>query len=114
MRLADRGAIREGLWADVVIFDLNALQDQPNQFNPRERCASRRCAGGRTAGRQRRHPVPGDLGNSFEVLKDMRSVPFTSRTVFELAVITLLPALPLTLTMISLEELVERLLKIVF
>jgi hypothetical protein len=34
-------------------------------------------------------------------------------TVLHLAVITLLPALPLTLTMISLEELVDRLLKIV-
>ena len=53
-----------------------------------------------------------DLGNSFEVLKDMRSVPFTVRTMLDLAVVTLLPALPLTLTMISLEELIDRLLKV--
>ncbi len=55
-----------------------------------------------------------DLGNSFEVIKDMRLAPFNLQTVLQLAVITLLPVLPLTLTMISLEELVDRLLKIVF
>jgi hypothetical protein len=55
-----------------------------------------------------------DLGNSFEVLKDMRLVPFTLSTVLLLAVTTLLPVLPLTLTMISPEELLERLLKMMF
>ena len=55
-----------------------------------------------------------DLGNSFEVIKDMRLAPFNLQTVLQLAVITLLPVLPLTLTMISLEELIDRLLKIVF
>ena len=55
-----------------------------------------------------------DLGNSFEVVKEMRWVPFTLSTVLQLAVTTLLPVLPLMLTMISLEELLERLLKIVF
>ena len=55
-----------------------------------------------------------DLGNSFGMVKEMRWVPFTVTTVFQLAVTTLLPVLPLTLTMISLEELLDRLLKIVF
>ena len=55
-----------------------------------------------------------DLGNSFDMVKDMRWVPFTMTTVFQLAVTTLLPVLPLMLTMISLEELLDRLLKIVF
>jgi hypothetical protein len=55
-----------------------------------------------------------DLGNSFEIVKDMRWVPFSMQTVLQLAVATLLPVLPLMLTMISLEELIERLLKIVF
>ena len=55
-----------------------------------------------------------DLGNSFEVVKDMRWAPFTLTTVLQLAVTTLLPVLPLMLTMISLEELLDRLLKIVF
>jgi hypothetical protein len=44
----------------------------------------------------------------------MRLAPFNLQTVLQLAVITLLPVLPLTLTMISLEELLERLLKVVF
>jgi hypothetical protein len=55
-----------------------------------------------------------DLGNSFEVVKGMRWAPFTLQTVLQLAVTTLLPVLPLTLTMISLEELLERLLDIMF
>jgi hypothetical protein len=55
-----------------------------------------------------------DLGNSFEVVKGMRWVPFTMQTVVHLAATTLAPVVPLTLTMISLEQLLERLLKIVF
>jgi hypothetical protein len=55
-----------------------------------------------------------DLGNSFAVVEEMRLVPFTMRTVLQLAVITLLPVAPLLLTMIPLEELLVRLLKIVF
>ena len=55
-----------------------------------------------------------DLGNSFEVVKGMRWVPFTMQTVLQLAVATLVPVVPLMLTMISLEELLERLLKVVF
>jgi hypothetical protein len=55
-----------------------------------------------------------DLGNSFEVVKGMRLVPFTTQTVLQLAVPTLLPVLPLMLTMISLEQLLERLLAVVF
>jgi len=55
-----------------------------------------------------------DLGHSIEVVKGMRLVPFTMQTVLQLAVATLLPVLPLTLTMISLEELVLRLLKAMF
>ena len=55
-----------------------------------------------------------DVGNSFEVVKGMRLVPFTSQTVLQLAVTTLVPIVPLSLTMISLEQLLERLLKVVF
>jgi hypothetical protein len=54
-----------------------------------------------------------DLSNSFEVVKGMRLVPFTSQTVLQLAVTTLLPVVPLLLTMISLEQLLDRLLKVV-
>jgi hypothetical protein len=55
-----------------------------------------------------------DLGNSYEVVRGMRLVPFTKETVFQLGVLTLLPVLPLILTMISLEELLGRLLAIAF
>jgi hypothetical protein len=55
-----------------------------------------------------------DLGNSFEIVKGLKWAPFTLQTVVQLAVTTVVPVLPLTLTMISLEELLVRLLKIVF
>ena len=55
-----------------------------------------------------------DLGTSFEVVRGMRWLPFTKEAVFQLAVLTLLPMLPLMLTMISFDELLGRLLKVVF
>jgi hypothetical protein len=55
-----------------------------------------------------------DLGNSFELVRTMRFVPFSKDTVIQLAIVTLAPLLPLTLTMISLEELLKRLLGAVF
>jgi hypothetical protein len=54
-----------------------------------------------------------DLGNSFQVVEGMRLVPFTRNTVLQLTVITLLPVAPLLLTMVSLEELLKRLLQVV-
>jgi hypothetical protein len=44
----------------------------------------------------------------------MRFAPFSKETVFQLGVITLVPLAPLLLTMISLEELLKRLLSAVF
>jgi len=55
-----------------------------------------------------------DLGNSFEVVRGMRLVPFTLQDVLQLAVASLLPVVPLLLTMISLEDLLVRLLQAVF
>jgi hypothetical protein len=55
-----------------------------------------------------------DLGNSFEVVKGMRFTPFTLQTVLQLAVTTLLPVVPLLLTMMPLEQLLTQLLKLVF
>ena len=55
-----------------------------------------------------------DMGNSFEVVRGMLLVPFTRNTVLQLAVITLLPVAPLLLTMVSLEDLLTRLLQVVF
>lgn len=53
-----------------------------------------------------------DLANSFEVIKGMRVFPFDKTVVLQTAIVTLLPVLPLALTMISLEELVKTLLGI--
>ena len=44
----------------------------------------------------------------------MRLVRFTMKTVLQLAVTTLVPVVPLMLTMISLEEFVLKVLKVIF
>jgi hypothetical protein len=53
-----------------------------------------------------------DLGNSFEVVRTMRLAPVTREAVFQLAVATLAPVVPLALTMMSLEDLLKRLVGI--
>ena len=55
-----------------------------------------------------------DLGNSFQVIREIRFVPFSKETVLQLAIVTLAPVAPLLLTMISFEELMKRLLSAVF
>lgn len=54
-----------------------------------------------------------DLGNSFAFVRGTRLVPFDKNTVLQLAIITLLPVAPLLLTMVSLDELLKRLVQIV-
>ena len=55
-----------------------------------------------------------DLGNSFESLQNMRAAPFTLRALLELTVVTLVPLLPLSLTMVSLQQLLDRVIKPLF
>jgi len=55
-----------------------------------------------------------DLANSYQVVREMRFVPFALHDVSRLAVATILPVLPLLLTIMPLEELLSRLLKIIF
>ena len=55
-----------------------------------------------------------DLGNAFSVVSEMRFVPFTKETVIRLAIIIVLPLLPLALTMVPLEKIIEQLIKLVF
>ena len=55
-----------------------------------------------------------DLGQSYSVIREMRVVPFGLQDITRLAATTAVPLLPLALTVFSLEELVMRLLKIVF
>ena len=55
-----------------------------------------------------------DLGNSFEVVQTMRLAPVTNQAIFQLVVATFAPIVPLALTMMSLEDLLKRLLGILF
>ena len=69
---------------------------------------------GRAAARKRRHPVPGGHGKQLrrgegDALDSVHPVH-----VVQLAGTTLLPVLPLGLTMFSAEEFLDRLLKVVF
>lgn len=53
-----------------------------------------------------------DLANSFAVVQHIRPFPFGREAIITVAVIVVLPILPLTLTMFSFQELVSRVLKI--
>ena len=55
-----------------------------------------------------------DLGNSLEVVRDMRMAPVTRDTILRLAAAALAPLVPLVLTMMPLEELLKRLFGILF
>jgi hypothetical protein len=55
-----------------------------------------------------------DLGNSNSVTREMRIVPFALDDIVLLAAATAVPLLPLALTIFSLEELLVRLVKILF
>jgi hypothetical protein len=55
-----------------------------------------------------------DLANSFEVVRTMQIAPITRDALLRLVAATLAPVLPLALTMMPLEELLKRLLGIVF
>jgi len=55
-----------------------------------------------------------DMGNSFEVVRTMRIVPFTKEAILQLAAVTVAPVAPLLLTMMSLEDILRKLLGILF
>jgi len=55
-----------------------------------------------------------DLNNSFEIVSNMRAVPFWLEDIIRLAAATAAPMVPLLLTIFPLEELITRLVKIVF
>ena len=55
-----------------------------------------------------------DLGNSFEIVKGMRLAPVTRDAILQLAAATLLPVIPLLLTMMPWDELLKQLFGMVF
>jgi hypothetical protein len=55
-----------------------------------------------------------DLGNSYQIVREMRVVPFGLQDISRLAIATAAPLTPLLLTIFSFEELIMRLMKVVF
>lgn len=55
-----------------------------------------------------------DLGNSYALVREMRSVPFGLEDITRLAAATAAPFLPLLLTIFSPEELIMRIIKVLF
>ena len=55
-----------------------------------------------------------DLGNSYEVVRTMRTAPITRDAIVRLAAATLVPIVPLLLTMMPLEELLKKLFGVLF
>jgi len=55
-----------------------------------------------------------DLNNSFEIVRTMRIAPITKDALIRLVVATLVPLVPLMLTMMPLEELLKKLFGILF
>ena len=55
-----------------------------------------------------------DLGNSYGMVRDMRPFPFGLDDISRLALATVAPLLPLLLTVFSAEELIMRIVKVVF
>ena len=55
-----------------------------------------------------------DLANSFEMVRTMRIAPVTKEAILQLAAATVAPVAPLLLTMMPLEELLKKLIGILF
>jgi hypothetical protein len=55
-----------------------------------------------------------DLGNAYNVVSEMRLLPFDTRALFQLTTLVVLPLLPLILTMAPLHDVLARLIKLVF
>jgi hypothetical protein len=55
-----------------------------------------------------------DLGNSYEIVREMRSVPFGVQDITRLAAATAAPLVPLMFTVFSPEEVILRIIKVIF
>ncbi len=54
-----------------------------------------------------------DLGNSFTVVEEMRMVPFRLHDIVQVALLLLVPLLPLGLTIVSIDEAIDELVKLI-
>jgi hypothetical protein len=55
-----------------------------------------------------------DMGNSYAVVRNMRIIPFGVTVITRLALVTVIPLFPLALIALSVDELVSRLVKLLF
>ncbi len=55
-----------------------------------------------------------DIANSFQVIRNLQTFPFNRGTAIPLIIFTLIPVLPLVLTMIPLEELIKKFFQAIF
>jgi hypothetical protein len=55
-----------------------------------------------------------DMGNSYDIIRKMRTTPITMDAVQRLTAATLAPIVPLLITMMPMEELVRKLAAILF
>ena len=55
-----------------------------------------------------------DMANSYDRVRQMRIIPFSQRVVIQLAVMTLLPALPLLPLVVPVADILKALAKVVF
>jgi hypothetical protein len=53
-----------------------------------------------------------DLGNSFRYIEEMRPIPFSLRTIAQLAIVTSLPCVPVVLLVLPIEKLIGLLAKV--
>jgi hypothetical protein len=53
-----------------------------------------------------------DMANSFDVVAEMRPVPFSNRIAIAVVVVFLLPIAPLLLTVYPLDELIDKLIRV--
>jgi hypothetical protein len=54
------------------------------------------------------------LDHAYTSVSDMRLVPFGKGTVIRLAIVLVFPFLPLMLTMVPLDQIVDRFIKLIF
>ena len=55
-----------------------------------------------------------DMGGSYEIVQSMRVAPITKQAIFRVVMATLLPILPLSLTMVSFDGLLKALVSLLF
>jgi len=91
-----------------MVFSLSATSIASNRNGPRECPPPEEVLGAADI------QSLADLGNSYALVREMRAVPFGLEDISRLAAATAAPLVPLLLTIFSPEELIMRVIKVVF